>query len=216
MRAILKRLWKVQEPSIAHGPEGIQAVGHRQYVGGLWEEIGKLQFEFLVANGLQPHHVFLDVACGCLRGGVHFIPYLESGHYLGIDKEPLLIQAGIEELGPMFETKRPELLVSDSFAFERFTRRPTHAIAQSLFTHLPPPLVSTCLRKLRSAMDGEFYATFHLADGKTRNPRKPHDHGHFAYTRQEMERFGEQAGWRANYIGDWSHPRKQVIVRYST
>jgi hypothetical protein len=216
MRAFIKQLLRVPKPPIAHGTDGINAVGHRQYVGGLWDEIGKLQFDLLVSNGLQPQHVFLDVACGCLRGGVHVIPYLEIGHYLGIDKEPSLIQAGIEELGPVYELKRPELIVSDSFEFERFTRRPTHALAQSLFTHLPPSHIMTCMKKLRAAMDGVFYATYHLAGPKRRNPWKPHDHGHFAYTRREMEGFGAKSGWRAEYIGDWSHPRQQVLVKYIT
>ena len=74
-----------------------------------WDEIGKLQFDFLVRSGLQPHHYFLDVGCGSLRGGVHFIPYLETAHYLGIDKEVDLINAGIErELGhDLYESRRP-------------------------------------------------------------------------------------------------------------
>src|SRR5689334_15595174 len=82
------------------GAEGVKKLGHRTYVGGLWDELGQLQFDFLVNNGLKPQHYLLDIACGSLRAGVHFIPYLEVGHYLGIDKEEDLIQAGIEqELG---------------------------------------------------------------------------------------------------------------------
>src|SRR6476620_10345865 len=73
-----------------HGVEGIRQLGHRDYVGGLWDEIGQLQFDFLVSNGLKPQHYLLDIACGSLRAGIHFIPYLETGHYLGIDKEPEL------------------------------------------------------------------------------------------------------------------------------
>ena len=38
------------------GETGIQKIGHRAYVGGLWDEIGNLQFEFLVAKGLRPEH----------------------------------------------------------------------------------------------------------------------------------------------------------------
>jgi hypothetical protein len=189
----------VDIPPIAHGPEGINAVGHRQYVGGLWDEIGKLQFDFLVANGLQPQHTFLDVACGCLRAGVHLIPYLQTGHYLGIDKEADLLRAGIDqELGrELFESKRPELIVSDAFEFERFALRPTHAIAQSLFTHLPPPTILDCLRKLRAVIqhDGVFYATYFETATPIVNPPTAHDHGLFYYTRTDMERFGTKTGW---------------------
>ena len=58
------------------GESGIKMVGHREYVGGMWELIGKLQFNFIVGQGLKPENCFLDIACGPLRGGIHFIPYL--------------------------------------------------------------------------------------------------------------------------------------------
>ena len=67
---------------------------HREEVGGLWDKIGKLQFNFLKKMGLKPEYYFLDVACGSLRGGIHFIDYLESGHYFGIDKDKELLEAG--------------------------------------------------------------------------------------------------------------------------
>ena len=57
--------------------------GHRLFVGGvddfLWTRIGELQFDFLRAQGLRPNHVLFDIACGALRGGVHFINYLDAG-----------------------------------------------------------------------------------------------------------------------------------------
>ena len=46
------------------------------------------------------------------------------------------------------------------------------------------------------------------------NPRLPHDHGYFAYTREEMESLGRQAGWAAEYVGDWGHPRGQRMMCY--
>jgi len=58
----------------------------REEIGGLWEKIGELQFNFLVKNGLEPKHFLLDIGCGSLRGGIHFIRFLEECHYFGIDK----------------------------------------------------------------------------------------------------------------------------------
>ncbi|MGP0066205.1 MAG: methyltransferase [Isosphaeraceae bacterium] len=205
-------------PQIKHGPEGIKEVGHRQYVGGCWDEIGRLQFDYLVSQGLRPHHYLLDIACGSLRAGIHFIPYLEAGHYLGIDKEADLIQAGIErELSPeVREAKGPVLLVDGDFAFERFGVRPDYALAQSLFTHLPTPLIEKCLRNLRGVLadDGVFFATFFESSDLIANPDEPYDHGRFDYTRAEMEQLGQSAGWRSEYIGDWNHPRGQIMMRY--
>jgi hypothetical protein len=48
----------------------MKSLDHRAYVGGLWEEIGRLQFEFLLRHGLAPSDCFLNIACGSLRGGV--------------------------------------------------------------------------------------------------------------------------------------------------
>ena len=52
---------------------------HREYVGGMWESIGRLQFDFLINQGMKPESILLDIACGCLRLGVHAIPYLNKG-----------------------------------------------------------------------------------------------------------------------------------------
>ena len=62
--------------------EQIGADEHRQFVGGLWDELGHWQLDLLRGPGqLTPEMTRLDLACGCLRGGVHFISYLQPGHY---------------------------------------------------------------------------------------------------------------------------------------
>jgi hypothetical protein len=133
-------------------------------VGGLWEEIGRLQFEFLLRQGLAPSDCFLDIACGSLRGGVHFINYLNPGNYLGIEKQRRLVELGIEkELGREALLKqKPEFLFSGDFEFHRFSKIPSYSIAQSLLTHLAPSDIHTCLRNLRAFVkDGHVaFATF--------------------------------------------------------
>jgi len=197
---------------------GIRLLGHREYIGGRWEEIGRLQFDFLVQHGLEPHHYLCDVACGSFRAGQHFIDYLEAGHYLGIEKEEDLVQAGIEwELGAeLYELKQPRVVISSQFEFEKFDVRPDYAIAQSLFTHLPPSVIDLCMSNLAPFMraDGSFYATFYETDSELPNPEEPHDHGYFAYTKSQMLDFGARYGWESEYIGDWNHPRGQVMMHY--
>ena len=145
--------------TVQHTPQGkfgVKVLGHRRYVGGHWEEIGRLQFDFLVSEGLKSSDVLVDVACGCLRAGVHFIPYLEPGNYLGIEKETELIRNGLEvELSEhVREERRPEVIVHRRSNFDRFSKHPTFGIAQSLFTHLPPALITDCFVKLRLASLG--------------------------------------------------------------
>ena len=173
--------------SVPQGEKGILEVGHRRYVGGMWDEIGKLQFDFLVKNGLKEHNIFLDIACGSLRAGRFFIPYLGEGNYLGIDKEQELINLGLENEieKEIVQQKRPEFIVSNDFEFHKFSKVANFAIAQSLFTHLPPKLINTCFQKLRESFDekGVFFATYFITEHKVINPSKPHDHGIFSYTK---------------------------------
>ena len=136
---------------------------HRDFVGGLWDELGRLQLEFLKRQGLQPTHSLLDVGCGALRGGVQFIDYLNPGLYYGVDINPSLIEAGryeLERVGLM--EKRPALLADDSFAVGRFGQRFDCAIAQSVFTHVPMNHIVQCLVKVRDVLRPgcEFFATF--------------------------------------------------------
>jgi len=199
------------------GQIGVLLSGHRDYVGGFWEEIGRLQFDFLVAEGLRPEHVLLDVGCGSLRGGVYFIPYLDRGHYLGIDKERLLIRRGLRtELdAAVRREKDPQFVVSDDFEFERFPVRPDFALAQSLFTHLPAGVITRCLEKLRAFSPGcRLYATFAEVDAPVENRATSHSRHGFRYTAAEMAAFGDATGWAFRSIGQWGHPRGQVMGEY--
>jgi ubiquinone/menaquinone biosynthesis C-methylase UbiE len=200
------------------GSEIVDGDGHRAYVGGLWERLGTLQFRFMIDQGLEPQHVLLDVACGSLRGGVRFIPYLEPRCYLGIDMQQRLIDIGIEkELGPKLHAlKQPEFVTSDRFEFDRFSRQPDFAIAQSLFSHLTAYDIALCLRNLRAvATPGtKFYASFFEVQRPHRNAEKSDPRGKFLYTRHEMTQFGTECGWSSRYIGTWSHPRDQRMFEY--
>jgi ubiquinone/menaquinone biosynthesis C-methylase UbiE len=78
--------------------EKIRLGFHRDFVGGMWEELGRLQLEFLKHQGLLPAHSLLDVGCGALRGGVRFVDYLNSGLYCGLDMNESLLEAGRYEV----------------------------------------------------------------------------------------------------------------------
>jgi hypothetical protein len=200
------------------GEKGIAKMGHRGYVGGMWEEIGQLQFDFLLSKGLKPASCLLDIGCGSLRLGSKAIPYLDRGNYLGIEKERGLVSAGLDkELDPETrQEKQPKIVISSSFDFEKLGRKANFAIAQSLFTHLPPDLIEHCCRNLHPWLDddGVLYATFFETEHKRINPKKSHDFGKFSYTQGEMCTFGNLSGFITEYIGDWNHPRNQVMVEY--
>ena len=68
---------KILSGLIPEGEVGIKLLGHRKYVGGKWDEIGKLQFEFMKSQGVKPSDIVIDVGCGSFRGGIHFIKIMK-------------------------------------------------------------------------------------------------------------------------------------------
>lgn len=208
----------------------IAAGAHRDMVGKTWDALGRLQFEFLVSRGLRPDHALLDIGCGPLRGGVHFIGYLEPGRYFGVDVNESLLAAGYDvELataGLQHKLPRDNLLVDGEFQFSRFGRRFDLALAQSLFTHLPLNHIRRCLHELARVMDpgAELYATFYEcerlddlfaeqthAGGKRSHPDKPFYH----YLFRDLEYAADGLPWSVANLGDWNHPYGQRMCRFS-
>ena len=200
------------------GNESLGELGHRRYVGGYWDLVGQLQFDFLRNQGLRSHHVFLDIACGSLRAGRFFIPYLDPGKYLAVEKEASLVEAGRQYEVPeqVWAERKPEILITDRFEFDKLSRRPDFAIAQSLFSHLGAADIECCLRKLYpvAAPGCLFFATFFECQLTRRYLRGSHSFRNFKYTRDQMRRFGERQGWQSRYIGDWNHPKDQKMMLY--
>jgi SAM-dependent methyltransferase len=211
-----------------HASEG-QPLWHRQAVGGLWDEIGRLQFDYLVSQGLAPHHRLLDVGCGSLRGGVHFIAYLDPDRYSGVDRSAELIEAGLhDELSATLrEDKRPQFLVTQEFAFAALGRQFDYALAQSVFTHLPFAAISQCLHNLSQVLipDGRFYATCFEAGDMSQErveipswyeaQRRYYDQGWYYYSRERFHAAAQSAGLRMTYIGEWGHPRGQRMLCFT-
>ncbi|MEN9258340.1 MAG: hypothetical protein Q6L55_06400 [Gloeomargarita sp. SRBZ-1_bins_9] len=117
----------------------------------------------------------------------------------------------------LIKLKKPYFVVSYDFEFERFPEKVDLAIAHSLFTHLPPRLIHKCLKNFLVKAKGQtiLFATFFETNKTVKNPPKPGDHKSFLYTREEMVYFGEANGYSSQYIGQWGHPRGQVMVAYS-
>ena len=131
----------------------LKSMGHRHYVGGedveSWYKIGRMQYHYLVSEGLKSDHIFLDVACGSLRLGQYLIPMLDNGNYYGIDGNPDLIQLGVEnELDfDIAEGKDPKFESNYGFDFS-FSPQFDFAIAQSLFTHLTLKDIELCFENI--------------------------------------------------------------------
>lgn len=219
-KQILKSIFLIKKNRTPwpEGKEGLKVRSHRQMVGGMWDEIGQFQFEYIKSQGLKTEDVLLDIGCGCFRGGRWFIDYLESGNYLGIDKQSELIEQGKKEeiRNEIWIQKKPEVIVSDKFEFSRLHKKPKFAIAQSLFTHLSSKDIKKCLKNLAEFVpnDCKLYATFFETEIKVANVLSSHSSRRFEYTASEMASFGKATGWKMEHVGDWNHPRNQKLVVY--
>lgn len=191
----------------------VQLDPHRA-VGGAWEQIGRHQFDFLVNNGLQPHHRMLDIGCGTLRGGRHFLRYLNSRNYSGMDISPKAIDYGkqlVQQEG--LSEKQPRLLVSRNrdLRFEEFSGETfDYLLAQSVFTHLKPEHIEECFRHVGRIMksDSVFFFTFKEKPEYRQSGLKGF-HYPFSYFQTLADQFGFQV---KNRSLDYKHPRGQHLA----
>lgn len=211
--------------------QAVDAGRHREVVGGLWDTLGPMQLELLVNHGLKTSHKLLDIGCGSLRGGTHFIRFLDPAHYFGMDLNQTLLDAGYaKELVPLGLQDRlpPTNLIADGhFDFSRFGMQFDRAIAFSLFTHLPMDTIRVCLERLATVMvpGGVFYATYfetpdHLpshqdilhcpGDITTHGGRDPYHH-----RISDFQHLLARLPWDMDPVGDFGHPRDQKLIRFT-
>lgn len=183
-------------------------------VGGLWEKMGQLQFDFLVQHGLQPQHTLLDIGCGTLRGGRHFIRYLDAQNYTGIDislnaiefAKQLLVAEGLAD-------KQPKLLVSKhkDLKFEAFAQQTFDFLfAQSVFTHLPSESIEECFQHVDTIMHNKsvFYFTFFAS--RKQEQRNVKD---FCYPYTFFEALAGRYGFSIEDCSEtYPHPREQKMA----
>lgn len=202
---------------------------HRDIIGGLWNEIGQLQLDFLKSEGLKPGHRLLDVGCGSLRLGTRAVDYLDEGNYWGTDLNETLLTAGYEReilpAGLGAKLPRNQLVIDGEFGFPGIPAEIDYIIAQSVFTHLPLNHLRLCLTRLARHVKGpcRFYATFFIvpqdeeAEAFTHHPGGITTYPHKDPFHYSIERLAQAAAglpWRLEPVGDWQHPRSQKMVRF--
>ena len=183
-------------------------------VGGLWEELGKLQCDFLIQHGLRPHHTLLDIGCGTLRGGRHLIRYLDHGNYSGMDISPKAIAYArqlVEQEG--LAQKAPRLLVSSSrdlrfleFAAETFDC----VLAHSVFSQLKPEHIEECFENVGRIMHDDSVFYFSYNDSPEFEQTGPKD---FCQPSSFFESLAEHYRFSLKDCSDqFNHPRGQRMI----
>jgi len=215
--------------------ERVSSGSHRDVVGGFWDELGKMQLDFLTGQGLQPHHYLLDIGCGALRFGTMAVDYLEPRHYFGTDISEELLDAGYnKELTDRQRERLPRsnLVVNSDFDFSFLADQKVDvAIAQAVFTHLPMNHIRHCLHMLHPYMkpSSAFYASFSLCpdhhpiveklvhptaeelvtEVATYDIKDP-----YHYTLEDLEYCAKNTPWKFQFLGDWGHPRNLQMAAF--
>ena len=204
---------------------------HRELVGGLWKEMGELQLNFMkTRGGLLPEMTLLDLGCGCFRGGVHFIRYLNEGRYYGLDISTSLISTGFEYELPQagLELARDHVSVNDRFDASSFGVQFDRVLAVSLWTHLPLNHIQRSLWEVSRVLKpgGIFYTSiFWCPDSLDLLSPLRHEPGGvvsyrdwdpYHYRQEDFDFFLFQLSipLRLQWIGEWEHPRDQRMVAF--
>jgi SAM-dependent methyltransferase len=208
----------------------IAAGRHRHLVGGMWDEVGPRQLEFLAGQGLRPSLRLLDLGCGCLRGGIHLVRFLAPGNYYGIDVNESLLAAGrleLEAAGLGDRLPPGNLLCDDRLGGGRFGVDFDVVLAHSLFTHLPAAWLRRYLHEAPGhvAAGGRVFVTyFEQPEGWPAAAPLPHqpggivsfaDRDPFHYRVQDLEACTVGLPWKLEVIGEWGHPRDQRMALYT-
>lgn len=141
-----------KKPADGPGPEN-----YRSYVGPErdYDFMGATQFRLLCALGLRQHHRLLDFGCGSLRAGRLFIPYLDPSNYFGLEPNRWLVDSGIrEQIGQsVVDIKRPTFRYEDDFDARHFGVKFNYILAQSIFSHTGPDVLSRTLASFRATLE---------------------------------------------------------------
>lgn len=182
------------------------------------ELVGEIQLDFLKSQGLQPHHRLLDIGCGWLRGGEWLIDYLNTGRYVGIEKDPDMLARAKSEVLSRSDViaKSPHIvegvptpeLMGDLGEFD-------YGLAHSVLTHLVPDQIVDLLQTVMPHLD-VFYASFNRSTEVSLG--KPHKSREGERTRCQypftvLSELGRRVGCHLEDLGEFGHPSGQEMIR---
>ncbi|XP_041019814.1 uncharacterized protein LOC121261476 [Juglans microcarpa x Juglans regia] len=141
---------------------------HHSNYGEPWAG-GRDVFEFLAqSTHLTPDSRVLEIGCGTLRVGQHFVRYLNSEHYNCLERDELSLMAAfryeLPSQGLLY--KRPLIVKGEDMDLTRFSGLVYDLIyASAVFLHIPDNLVWTGLERLARQLkpyDGRIFVSHNI------------------------------------------------------
>lgn len=125
---------------------------HHSNYGEPWAG-GRDVFEFLAESAhLTPNSQVLEIGCGTLRVGLHFIRYLTPEHFHCLERDELSLMAAFRYELPSqgLLHKRPLIVRGEDMDFSKFGSGTLYDLiyASAVFLHIPDKLVWVGLERL--------------------------------------------------------------------
>lgn len=138
------------------------------YVVGANDEFEiEAQPKFMKEHGLAPQHKFLDLACGCLRGTIKLIDYLEPGNFHGADISPGLLKTIPDRCAQQGIVNKPVLWLINDYNFKKYMQiKFDFILSVSFLTHLLPAVIPDLFLGVSKilAPKGTWYFTLYPTD----------------------------------------------------
>lgn len=132
---------------------------HHSNYGEPWAG-GRDVYEFLAeAAHLAPESRVLEIGCGTLRVGLHFIRYLNPEHFHCLERDELSLMAAFRYELPSqgLLHKRPLIVKGEDMDFSKFGSGIMYDLiyASAVFLHMPDKLVWVGLERLAAKLKQE-------------------------------------------------------------
>ncbi|KAF5739521.1 hypothetical protein HS088_TW12G00727 [Tripterygium wilfordii] len=129
---------------------------HHSNYGEPWAG-GRDVFEFLAeSTHLTPDSRVLEIGCGTLRVGLHFIRYLSTEHFHCLERDELSLMAAFRYELPSqgLLHKRPVIVKGEDMEFSKFGTGVVYDLiyASAVFLHMPDKLVWLGLERLANKL----------------------------------------------------------------
>ncbi|KMT13472.1 hypothetical protein BVRB_4g082510 [Beta vulgaris subsp. vulgaris] len=142
---------------------------HHSNYGEPWAG-GRDVFEFLAESArLSPDARVLEIGCGTLRVGLHFIRYLKPEHFHCLERDELSLMAAFRYELPSqgLLHKRPLIVKGEDMDFSRFGSGVVFDLiyASAVFLHMPDKLVWVGLEQLANKLkpyDGRIFVSHNI------------------------------------------------------
>lgn len=136
----------------------------------------RMQHDFMLAQGLKPEHLFLDLGCGALRGTIRLVDYLSNGHFNGADISIGLLKEALLECQRLHLSNLPLLRLMDSFDLKSLWDGMTFdfVLANSLTVHIEPDDIRDLCKGIADVLtpSGKAYISVHPLSEKETEPFK--------------------------------------------